>query len=163
MVGSSRDFLVIFVCLLVEVLVLLGAKVYESTTGEYIRTQQALTIGLSPSEILPFPLVPELILRFPFHSFTTHKRSSLIIASSPIICPFQDVAIRIGLMNFAEVYTFPHMIGTVPSMISGLNRPNETPYPNVRDLRCPYSPTTASQGLENNVEEHLASTPKQRG
>ena len=30
---------------LIEVLVLLGAEVYESTMGEYIRTQQALTIG----------------------------------------------------------------------------------------------------------------------
>jgi hypothetical protein len=30
---------------LIEVLVLLGTDVYESTLGEYIRTQQALTIG----------------------------------------------------------------------------------------------------------------------
>jgi hypothetical protein len=69
------------------------------------------------------------------------------------------VAIRIGLLNYVEVYTFPHMIGTIPSMISGPNKPNETPYPNVRDLRCLYSPTTASLGLENDVEDHIASAP----
>jgi hypothetical protein len=55
------------------------------------------------------------------------------------------------------------MIGIVPSVISGPNGPNETLNPNVRDLICPYSPTMASQGLENNVEDHLASTPKQCG
>jgi hypothetical protein len=69
------------------------------------------------------------------------------------------VAIRIGLLNSAEVYTFPHMIGTVLSVVSRLNISNETLYPNVRDLRCPYSPTTTSQGLKNDVEDHLASTP----
>jgi hypothetical protein len=69
------------------------------------------------------------------------------------------MAIRIGLLNSAEVYTFPHMIGTAPSMISGPNGPNETLYLNVCDLRCPYSPTMASQGLENDVKDHLASTP----
>jgi hypothetical protein len=30
---------------LVVVLVFLSAEVYESTTGEYLRTQQALTMG----------------------------------------------------------------------------------------------------------------------
>jgi hypothetical protein len=30
---------------LIVVLVFLSAKVYESTMGEYLRTQQALTIG----------------------------------------------------------------------------------------------------------------------
>jgi hypothetical protein len=69
------------------------------------------------------------------------------------------VPIQIGLLNSAEVYTFRHMIGTITSMISGSNEPNETPFPNVWDLRCPYSPTIASQGLENDVEDHLASTP----
>jgi hypothetical protein len=33
-------------------------------------------------------------------------------------------------------------------MISGRNRPNETSYLNVRDLRYPYNFTTTSQGLE---------------
>ena len=58
------------------------------------------------------------------------------------------MAIRIDLINSTEVYKFPHTIGTSSSMISGRNRPNETSYPNVRDLRCPYNSTTASQGLE---------------
>jgi hypothetical protein len=73
------------------------------------------------------------------------------------------MAIRIGIMNSAEVYIFPHMIGDVPSVINRPNGPNETLYLNVLDLRCLYSPTMTSQGLENNVEDHLASTPKQCG
>jgi hypothetical protein len=39
------QFLVLVVRLLVEVLVLVSVEVCESTMGEYIRTQQALTIG----------------------------------------------------------------------------------------------------------------------
>jgi hypothetical protein len=39
------QFLVLVIRLLVEVLVLISAEVCESTTGEYIYTQQALTIG----------------------------------------------------------------------------------------------------------------------
>ena len=45
------------------------------------------------------------------------------------------------------------MIGATSSMISGQNRPNETSYPNVRDLRCPYNSTMASQGLETQNRE----------
>ena len=64
------------------------------------------------------------------------------------------MSIRIGLGNFAEVYKFPHSIGAISSMISGQNRPNETLYPNVRDLRCPYNSTMGSQGLKHkNWEE----------
>jgi hypothetical protein len=39
------QFLVLVIRLLIEVLILVSAEVYESTMGEYIRTQQALTIG----------------------------------------------------------------------------------------------------------------------
>ena len=58
------------------------------------------------------------------------------------------MVVRIGLSDSAEVYKFPHTIGAILSMINGRNGPNETSYPNVRDLRCPYNSTTASQGLE---------------
>jgi hypothetical protein len=39
------QFLVLVVRFLAEVLVLISVEVCESTTGEYICTQQALTIG----------------------------------------------------------------------------------------------------------------------
>ena len=55
----------------------------------------------------------------------------------------KDVAIQIGLSNSAEEYKFPHTIGATSSMISGQNRPNETSYPNVHNLRCPYNSTMA--------------------
>ena len=42
-------------------------------------------------------------------------------------------------------------------MISGQNGPNETSYPNVRDLRCPYNSTMASQGLEHKNREDTKS------
>jgi hypothetical protein len=42
------------------------------------------------------------------------------------------------------------MIDVIHSVISGPNGSNETPYPSERDLRCPYSSTMASQGLEIN-------------
>jgi hypothetical protein len=58
------------------------------------------------------------------------------------------MAIQIGLSNSAEVYKFPHTIGATSSMISGRNRPNETSYPNVHVLRCPYNSTMTSKGLE---------------
>ena len=55
------------------------------------------------------------------------------------------------------MYKFPHMIGATSSMINGRNRPNETSYPNVRDLRYPYNSTTASQGLEYKNQEDTKS------
>ena len=63
------------------------------------------------------------------------------------------MAIRIDLINFAEVYKFPHTIGATSCMISEQNRPNETSYPNIRDLRCPYNSTMASQGLEHKIRK----------
>jgi hypothetical protein len=42
------------------------------------------------------------------------------------------------------------MIDAIHFVISRPNGSNETPYPSVRDLRCPYSSTTTSQGLEIN-------------
>jgi hypothetical protein len=45
------------------------------------------------------------------------------------------------------VYKFPHTIGATSSMIGGRNRPNETSYPNVCDLRCPYNSTMAFSGV----------------
>ena len=68
------------------------------------------------------------------------------------------MAIRIDLINSTEVYKFPHMIGATSSMISGRNRPNE--YPNVRDLRCLYNSTTASQGLDTQNREDTCNTLK---
>jgi hypothetical protein len=42
---SYAGTLVLVVRFFVEVIVFFCAKVYKSTTGEYIHTQQALTIG----------------------------------------------------------------------------------------------------------------------
>jgi hypothetical protein len=70
------------------------------------------------------------------------------------------VAIQIDSRNPAEVYKFPHMIGIVSYQVPyGRNRPNEILYPLGCYLRFPYNTTTASQGLEDDVEDHLASTP----
>ena len=63
------------------------------------------------------------------------------------------MGIQIDLINSVEVYKFPHTIGAMSSMISERNRPNETLYPNVCDLRCPYNSTIASQGLEHKIRK----------
>ena len=57
------------------------------------------------------------------------------------------------------MYKFPYLIGATSSMISGWNRPNETSYPDVCDLRCPYNSTTASQGLEQKTRK-IPNPPK---
>jgi len=63
-----------------------------------------------------------------------------------------DVAIQIDLSNSAEVYKISHMIGTIPSMISGRNMPNETPYPLGCYPKHPYNSIVASQRLENTLK-----------
>ena len=70
------------------------------------------------------------------------------------------MTIRIDSINSTEVYKFPHKIDIVRHHHHGLDRSNEITYPNVRDLRYPYNSTMAFQGLEYNVEDHIASTPR---
>ena len=106
-----------------------------------------MNIRLDPGRVLSFSLVPMLVIRFIIHISTVslHIKVNLIISVLILaIAHSKDVAIRIDSIHSVEVYKFPHMIGVVPTMISGQNRPNETPYPKVCDLRCPYNSTTAS-------------------
>jgi hypothetical protein len=74
---------------------------------------------LGPGRVLPSSPVPELSIGYQIHKYVLpeyHSRWSLIIVALILASAHpKDVAIRIDLINYVEMYKFSHMIDTAPN------------------------------------------------